>query len=70
MKAKDKEGLTVARLYRDKCKGCGKCVKVCKYLARLHGKAILWQFYCNGCGKCVKVCEHGAIGIIPYKSPY
>lgn len=67
---KQKTKINVARLYRDKCTGCGKCVKVCKCLARFHGKAILRQFWCNGCGKCVKVCEHGAIEIIPYKSPY
>lgn len=38
-------------LYKDRCVGCGECVKICDKT---------FSEMCVGCGECVKVCTHGA----------
>jgi electron transfer flavoprotein alpha subunit len=47
---------------KEKCTGCGLCVKVCPYGAVevLDGIAVLNE-RCNACGACVESCKPGAI---------
>lgn len=62
-----KETQLVARLYRDKCKGCKECTGVCEAFVPFHGKVILHQTRCTGCGKCVDVCPKGAIEMVKHE---
>lgn len=54
-------------LDKNKCKDCGKCVKVCnvKALSVIHKKTILNKTRCIGCGYCLDVCPQKAISFIP-----
>ncbi|MEW6275233.1 MAG: FAD-dependent oxidoreductase, partial [Bacillota bacterium] len=48
------------------CVGCGICIQVCDYQARLlneeTGKAEVVEALCQGCGACVAACPSGAAG--------
>lgn len=50
---------------KDKCEGCGMCVKWCPTNAIdiEGGKANIVQTRCIGCGECTVVCKNGAIKI-------
>jgi heterodisulfide reductase subunit A2 len=55
---------TVAFVDEDVCVGCGICVGVCPYEARiLHQRkkvALVEEALCQGCGGCVAACPNGA----------
>lgn len=44
--------------YREKCIGCGACVKACPKgsVELIGGRAVNNRSLCNGCGRCVDVC--------------
>jgi uncharacterized Fe-S center protein len=50
---------------RDKCLGCGTCIKWCPANAINieGGKALISEKSCIGCGECTVVCKNGAIEI-------
>lgn len=50
---------------RDKCVGCGKCMKMCSYrgMQWVDEKPEIIE-RCLGCGRCEKVCPTGAISFI------
>jgi heterodisulfide reductase subunit A-like polyferredoxin len=54
----------VARVNERLCKGCGVCVDLCAYGARVldeeKGVAKVLQVLCQGCGACVAGCPSGA----------
>jgi MinD superfamily P-loop ATPase len=54
----------------NKCKGCGLCVKNCRFeaLEMINGKPKLNQFLCEGCGACEVICPHGAIKLKPVQN--
>ncbi|UCH04381.1 MAG: 4Fe-4S binding protein [Candidatus Thorarchaeota archaeon] len=46
------------------CKGCGNCVKVCRYgvYENLDDKPQVAHIaYCKECGECIKECPEGCI---------
>jgi anaerobic carbon-monoxide dehydrogenase iron sulfur subunit len=47
------------RVDREKCSGCGECVKVCDklFLSPEGSKALM----CNQCGACIRFCPEGAL---------
>ena len=49
----------------DKCRNCGKCIKICSQSAyqaiRLEGNKATVQANCDGCSLCSKICPFGAI---------
>ena len=56
-------GLTV-QINERICSGCGLCVEVCPYEARVineqSGKAEIIEVLCQGCGACATACPNGA----------
>ncbi|UCF99395.1 MAG: FAD-dependent oxidoreductase [Spirochaetaceae bacterium] len=56
-------GLTV-QINERICAGCGVCVEVCPYEARVineeSGKAEIIEVLCQGCGACATACPNGA----------
>jgi MinD superfamily P-loop ATPase len=48
---------------RDKCTGCGECVKACSYnaLAMAGDKLLIFNDLCHSCGLCSYVCPQNAI---------
>jgi len=52
-------------VYRDKCKACGLCVKVCPYNAIMLNKDLkrieVVEASCGGCGTCSAECPFGAL---------
>ena len=50
---------------RDKCTGCGTCIKWCPVnaISIEGGKAVISADKCIGCGECTVACKTGAIGI-------
>lgn len=57
-------GGNVARVNDRLCRGCGVCVDICTYEARVFddktGVAKVLQVLCQGCGACVAACPSGA----------
>ena len=55
--------------YKEKCKGCGKCVKVCPQKAHyfIEGRHIYDEKLCVGCGRCENVCLSGALKLFGKK---
>jgi len=54
------------QLNKDKCNGCGMCVKVCPHeVFSLSGKKahIIRRDYCMECGACEMNCPEGAISV-------
>lgn len=51
------------RIDRDKCIGCGMCVKNCANdgVHVADGKAVIDEAHCVGCGYCIAYCPKGAI---------
>lgn len=47
------------------CKGCGECLKACKFRGRelINDKANVNKKWCLGCGRCEEVCPNNAITI-------
>jgi MinD superfamily P-loop ATPase len=54
-----KSGQT-AVIDKELCKGCGKCVKVCRFEA-VRADFSVEEFSCEGCALCSRVCPRGAI---------
>lgn len=54
---------------KDRCNGCGACVKICLYgaIAIVHEKAELDANRCTVCSLCLNVCETTAIGVAESK---
>ena len=54
----------LAYVIKRQCCGCGLCVSVCPYGARVlneeEGKAEVLGGLCQGCGSCVIACRNGA----------
>lgn len=50
-------------VHREKCRGCGRCVKACPRTAISvsEGKAIIDISICVGCGECVRACQERAM---------
>ncbi len=63
---------TIAKIDKDACKWCDKCLAVCPYNAisktEYNGKqiAVINNSICKGCGMCTPVCPVDAIDIIGY----
>ena len=60
------KGYTV-EVQEDRCRGCGRCVRACSYLAieLLRNSIGGWcasvdEALCKGCGNCISVCPSGA----------
>lgn len=51
----------------DKCIGCGKCARKCRYnaIAVVKGKPIVFNDLCHSCGVCGAICPHDAISMKP-----
>lgn len=46
----------------EKCIGCKKCVKFCKFNALAYtSKVLVFEDICHSCGGCMEVCPEGAI---------
>ncbi|MCL6638054.1 MAG: CoB--CoM heterodisulfide reductase iron-sulfur subunit A family protein [Firmicutes bacterium] len=62
----------IARVYQDRCDGCGVCVKTCPYSAiemvdeRGRKAAGIVEAVCKGCGGCAPVCPRDAIDLKGY----
>ena len=62
------EKAAIVSIDHSKCKGCGKCVNVCKdfEFTIVNGKAALLDhpvFGCIACGHCMAICPEGAITV-------
>jgi len=60
------EGPVTLELDRDRCNGCGMCVKVCPHavFALAGGRAALAdRGACMECGACARNCEAGAVRV-------
>ncbi|WP_246329920.1 4Fe-4S binding protein [Geomonas limicola] len=66
----------LARIKRDQCSGCGKCVDACPVeaiglvsahdpLYRWQRRAVLAPARCLGCGVCVRACGDAALFLVP-----
>lgn len=58
-------GVTKANFHKERCIGCGRCVKVCKshatrVLSGKNHKAVKDSCCCVGCGECVEACPTSA----------
>ncbi len=53
----------VPAIVKEKCSGCGKCVRFCYFnaLALVKGKVLLFPEVCHGCGGCIHVCPQNAV---------
>ncbi len=63
---------TLARIHKDRCEWCGKCLEICPYDAirktEFKGKQIaeVNEPVCKGCGMCLPVCPENAIDLVGY----
>ena len=61
----DREDVSILKpsIDNDKCTGCGKCVKACKYnaLALVKKQVLFFNELCHACGACAFVCTTEAI---------
>jgi len=50
----------------EKCIGCGKCARKCRYnaIAVVKGKPIVFNDLCHSCGVCAAICPHDAISLV------
>lgn len=66
-KAGLRSGRTVSQVKERRCAGCGMCVTVCPYGARVmdekQGVAVVIEALCQGCGACVVTCPSGAASL-------
>jgi heterodisulfide reductase subunit A-like polyferredoxin len=66
-KGKLRSGRTVSEVKERWCAGCGMCVTVCPYGARVmdekKGVAVVIEALCQGCGVCVVTCPSGAASL-------
>ena len=56
--------MSVFKIDKSKCAGCGACLKVCLYGAikiGKDGKAEIDEIKCQNCGKCKDICPFNAI---------
>jgi len=77
---KEKAKMGTAYINRDKCIGCGICIKICNQVVsaiswanRRKSKAIIDPGKCLGCGACVPECPVQAIKLTPenaYRPPF
>ena len=53
-----------------KCRGCGLCVKNCRFeaLKMVNGKPKLNPFLCEGCGACKVICPQKAVKMRPVQN--
>jgi TPP-dependent indolepyruvate ferredoxin oxidoreductase alpha subunit len=58
--------LSVARIDKEKCNGCGRCLEPAHCLAISLGdrKAIVNKTECLGCGTCFLLCSRQAVSMI------
>lgn len=56
-------GRTIPEFIKDKCVGCGICVRDCrqKALQVVDNKVVFNEDLCVSCGECVRVCKLGAV---------
>jgi MinD superfamily P-loop ATPase len=56
-------GIPVPRIDESKCTYCGKCAKVCEYLAIavILENVLVFDELCHGCGACSYLCPENAI---------
>ena len=60
------KGVSTLMLDKDKCNGCGMCVKVCPhavYEIKDKKSCIMDKDDCMECGACARNCPEGAIGV-------
>jgi len=66
-KGKLHSGRTVSDVKERWCAGCGMCITVCPYGARIldekKGAAVVIEALCQGCGACVVTCPSGAASL-------
>lgn len=61
---KKKVYLNFPKLIKERCRKCGRCVRVCRNNAIFQPPdsfPIFFQELCSGCGACMKICRYGAI---------
>ncbi len=60
---REKICIIVPEFDNDKCKGCGKCVRLCQFncLALVNNKIVSFPELCHGCGGCKLVCPFNAV---------
>ncbi len=56
-----------ARLIKDKCIGCKKCIEACKINYLEFDDELKLPLMCTHCGMCVKFCPHGCLEILTDK---
>ncbi|NLC27513.1 MAG: 4Fe-4S binding protein [Campylobacteraceae bacterium] len=56
-----------AFIVQEKCRSCGKCMKVCRFdaISLKEGRYFVEPFSCEGCHYCATICPTGAIEMIP-----
>jgi heterodisulfide reductase subunit A len=66
-KGKLRSGRMVSEVKERWCVGCGMCITVCPYSARVKdekkGVAVVIEALCQGCGACVVTCPSGAASL-------
>ncbi len=52
-----------ARLIKEKCIGCKKCVSACKTKYLQFDQELKLPLMCTHCGMCAKFCPHGCLAV-------
>lgn len=64
-RAGKEEDITVAvpSLVRDRCTGCGRCAKACRFgaIVAIGGVVSINNNLCKGCGRCIDACPASAL---------